>query len=308
MSTLPTEKTANLRQRMLRFGTCSWKYPSWVGIVYSGVEANFLAEYSARYPTVEIDQWFWSLFDTDSIGLPQVDTVAEYLSAVPDDFQFTIKAPNSVTLTHFYKKGGQRDVGENPYFLSPKLFADFLDRISPMKTQTALIMLQFEYLNRQKMSGPDEFLRQLDAFFEEVGAEWPLGVEIRNPNFLKDPYFKTLSARGVTPVFCEGYFLPPVTSVYEKQKQHLSGTGMLRLLGPDRQGIERATGKKWDHIVAARDEQLPAIADMIVDMLARGLDVIVNVNNHYEGSAPLSIEKLERLVDERRERFSQILV
>jgi uncharacterized protein YecE (DUF72 family) len=303
MSTLPTEDEGSGGQRTLRFGTCSWKYPSWAGLVYSSAEANFLAEYAERYPTVEIDQWFWSLFDTDSIGLPQISTVAEYLSAVPDDFQFTIKAPNSITLTHFCKKGNQRGTGENPYFLSPKLFADFLDRISAMRSQTALIMLQFEYLNRQKMGGADEFLRRLETFLEEVGAEWPLGVEIRNPNFLKSPYFET---HDVTPVFCEGYFLPPVVSVYEEHKERLSGTGMLRLLGPDRQGIEKATGKKWNRIVAAKDEGLPAIADMIVDMIARGLDVIVNVNNHYEGSAPLSIERLERLVDERRERFSQI--
>ena len=291
----------------LRFGTCSWKYPSWAGIVYSGPEADFLAEYSGRYPTVEIDQWFWSLFDADSIALPQIPTISEYLAAVPEEFQFTIKAPNSVTLTHFYKKGTQRGVGENPYFLSPKLFADFLDRITPMKAQTAMIMLQFEYLNREKMSGVDDFLRQLETFLMEVGSDWPLGVEIRNPNYLHSAYFQMLANYRVTPVFCEGYFLPPITSVYQKHRELLSETGMIRLLGPDRRAIEKATGKKWNRIAAPKDEALPAIADMLVDMLAHGIDVIVNVNNHYEGSAPLSIERLERLVDERRERFSQIL-
>ncbi len=58
--------------------------------------------------------------------------------------------------------------------------------------------------------------------------------------------------------------------------------------------------------MAAKDEEMPEIADTITDMLADGLDVIVNVNNHYEGSAPLTVEKPERLLDERRERFSQI--
>ncbi len=32
------------------------------------------------------------------------------------------------------------------------------------------------------------------------------------------------------------------------------------------------------------------------DMVSRGLEVIVNVNNHYEGSAPLTIGKLARLL------------
>ncbi|PLX23103.1 MAG: DUF72 domain-containing protein, partial [Ignavibacteria bacterium] len=43
----------------LRIGTCSWKYPSWKGIVYSAPKGiNYLEEYARVYDTVEIDQWF----------------------------------------------------------------------------------------------------------------------------------------------------------------------------------------------------------------------------------------------------------
>ena len=49
---------------MLRIGTCSWKYDSWKGIVYPDKEEiNFLEEYSKHFNTVEVDQWFWSLFE-----------------------------------------------------------------------------------------------------------------------------------------------------------------------------------------------------------------------------------------------------
>jgi len=291
----------------LRFGTCSWKFPSWTGIVYSGGDENFLAEYATRYATVEIDQWFWSLFDLDSIGLPQKATVAEYLDAVPATFKFTVKAPNSITLTHFYTKGSNKGSGPNPYFLSPDLFADFLDRIEPMREQIDSVMLQFEYLNRQKMESYEVFADRLDHFLRGRWEDWPISVELRNPNFLRRDFFSLLRDMGVSPVLCQGYFLPPLTDVYDSCRDLLDGRVVVRLLGPDRQGIEKATGKKWDRIVAPKDGEMPAIADMIVDMLSRGLDVVVNVNNHYEGSAPLTIEKLERLVDERRERFSQIL-
>ena len=148
---------------------------------------------------------------------------------------------------------------------------------------------------------------RLAPFLAAVGSDWPLAIEIRNPNYLSSLYFETLAAHRVTPVFCQGYFLPPIVSVYRDHREQLSGTSIVRLLGPDRKGIEKETGKRWDRIVAPKDDEMPAIADMVVDMLARGFDVVVNVNNHYEGSAPLTVEKLERLVDERRERFSQIL-
>jgi uncharacterized protein YecE (DUF72 family) len=274
---------------------------------------DYLAEYAKRFRTVEIDQWFWSLFDTDKLGMPQSETVADYLSSVDDDFQFTIKAPNSVTLTHFYERGSQKGSGPNPYFLSVDLFIDFLRKIEPMRQQTASVMLQFEYLNKKKMSGVQEFCERIDAFLgalRERIDRWPISIELRNPNYLTPPYFELLAQHNVPHVYCHGYFLPPAPEVFRRAKrfvgERLPGPGLLRLLGPDRQGIERQTGKEWNRVVAPKDDELPELADMAVEMLAAGRDVYVNVNNHYEGSAPLTIEKLERLVDERRERFSQM--
>ena len=46
----------------LHIGTCSWKYDSWHGLVYSdAASANYLQEYAQKYDCVEVDQWFWSL-------------------------------------------------------------------------------------------------------------------------------------------------------------------------------------------------------------------------------------------------------
>jgi uncharacterized protein YecE (DUF72 family) len=67
----------------LLIGTCSWKYDSWKGIIYPEFgELNYLEEYSEHYKTVEIDQWFWSLF-------PEEKTVEAYKVSIPDDFLFT---------------------------------------------------------------------------------------------------------------------------------------------------------------------------------------------------------------------------
>ena len=86
----------------LCIGTCSWKYPSWDGLVYSAPDGiDYLAEYAQQYNTVEIDQWFWSRFDRGQVSLPRHDDAARYRAAVADDFSFTVKAPNSV-------RGGSR--------------------------------------------------------------------------------------------------------------------------------------------------------------------------------------------------------
>ncbi|MBR9979379.1 MAG: DUF72 domain-containing protein [Bacteroidetes bacterium] len=71
---------------------------------------------------------------------------------------------------------------------------------------------------------------------------------------------------------------------------------MLRLHGPDRKGIEERSGGKWNRIIEARDEELQHITELVQEMLACDMDVFLNVNNHYEGSAPLTIEKIRELL------------
>jgi uncharacterized protein YecE (DUF72 family) len=276
-------------------GTCSWKYPSWEGLVYSRATGiDYLAEYARRYPTVEIDQWFWAL--------PEPRTVAEYLAAVPEDFRFTIKLPNMITLTHFYRKKGETAPRPNPDFLSVGLLDDVLTRLEPLKSRTGVLMLQFEYLNQEKMGSQGEFLSRLDGFFSAAAASgkaggWTVAVEPRNPRWLNEKYFRFLAERGLGHVFLQGYFMPPVTAIYERHGTLLTGTSVVRLHGPDREGMEKATGEKWDRLVAPKDPELTGIAGMIFDMAFHGLTVYVNVNNHYEGSAPLTIERLKPLLD-----------
>ena len=117
---------------IIRLGTCSWKYDSWRGLVYSDqAKKNYLLEYSKKYDTVEIDQWFWSLFGVDKVSLPFPNIVEEYTESVPEDFKFTIKVPNSITLTHFYRKIKTKPLEVNPYFLSIELFETFLNSLKP---------------------------------------------------------------------------------------------------------------------------------------------------------------------------------
>jgi len=48
----------------------------------------------------------------------------------------------------------------------------------------------------------------------------------------------------------------------------------------------------WDKIVEPKDDGLAATAEIIRQNVAAGVDTCVNVNNHYEGCAPLTIQRL----------------
>ncbi len=280
----------------LRIGTCSWKYDSWRGIVYSSKQKiNYLEEYSTRYNTVEIDQWFWSLFD-DIIRLPEESTVKEYNNSVPDDFKFTIKIPNSITLTHYYPSENIIGLRENPNFLNPDLFHRFLNSLQSMSSKIGALMFQFEYLNKQKMNSQAEFLDRLEAFYESIEKTYPCTFEIRNPNYLNKNYFDFINRGKSAHVLLQGYYMPPIKDVFNKYRELIGSPVIIRLHGPDRKKIEGLTGKDWSKIVLPKDEKLAILPSIIQYFSEQEVDVYVNVNNHFEGSAPLTIEKIKRLL------------
>lgn len=283
----------------LKIGTCSWKYDSWRNLLYSQNEnINYLQEYSQKYNTVEIDQWFWSLHDVDKVTLPAKHVVEEYAASVPDDFTFSIKVPNSITLTHFYNRTKSAPLRENPYFLSAELFEKFIESLQPLKSKLGPLMFQFEYLNKQKMSSQKTFQDRFSEFAKNIPKGYTYAIEIRNPNYLNAPYFYFLNDNNLRHVFLQGYYMPAITNVFLNFASSIKNETVLRLHGPDRKGIEKKTGRKWDQIVENRDDEILAIVRMIQQLLDKDISVYVNVNNHYEGSAPLTIERIQSRISQ----------
>lgn len=279
----------------LHIGTCSWKYDSWQGLIYPAKKPfNYLQEYSRHYNTVEVDQWFWSLFAGDKAVLPNPSVVKEYAQSVSEDFTFCIKVPNSITLTHHYKKRKSDPLTANPHFLSVDLMQKFLERLEPISQNIGPLIFQFEYLNKQKMPGGlQQFIDQLREFVEQLPDSHKYCVEIRNPNYLDKKYFGFLSEQGLHHVFLQGYYMPPIFNLYEQQKEQLNDLVVIRLHGPDRKGIELQTGKNWSQIVAPKDRDIRSLAKMLLDLHSRGIQAFVYVNNHFEGAAPRTIARLE---------------
>ena len=284
--------------RSIRFGTCSWKYESWKGLVYPEKgKFNYLKEYSNHFNTVEIDQWFWSLFPQRKVVLPQNKIVNEYKNSVPDDFLFTIKVPNSLTLTHFYRKNKSEDLINNPHFLSKDLFEQFIDSIKPLHNQIGCLIFQFEYLNKDKMESQSLFQNIFYDFYSQVSMlGLPIGIEIRNPNYLNNNYFKFLEQLKIIPVMLEGYYMPSTRETCLNYKKHFSDSVIFRLHGPDRTGIEKLSNENWNQIYIDRAQELEKLSGLFSDLLNRKLDLFINVNNHFEGSAPITINRLKKLI------------
>ncbi len=202
---------------------------------------------------------------------------------------FTVKAPNSITLTHSYSRQSKayREYANRPneHFLSPKLLVRFLDALSPMKEKLGPVMFQFEYLNRKKMPSMDAFLERLHVFFADAPSDYQYAIETRNPNYLSPPFFDFLREHGLGFVFLDGYYMPPIGEVFEKHGAVTTEFSIIRLHGGDREGIEASTGKDWSRIIRRQPEGIGAAAAIARSNALKGVLTIVNVNNHYEGSA-----------------------
>ncbi|MBC8478139.1 MAG: DUF72 domain-containing protein [Candidatus Delongbacteria bacterium] len=283
----------------LRIGTCSWKYPSWSGLVYSAERGiDYLAQYGQRYNTVEIDQWFWSLFGEDKVKLPAAEDAASYRQSVGSDFRFSVKVPNSITLTHFYQHDKSSTLTPNPHYLSVELWHRFIGQLEPLGETLGPLILQFEYLNQEKMSSQKQFQQQLGEFFAAIRGDHTLAVEVRNPRFFNQGWFDFLAEQEVYPVLLQGYWLPSIVSLFREWRKELLRQRLIviRLHGGDRREIEQRTGKRWDSIVEPRDQELVDIAGIINELRDSDVEVYLNVNNHYEGAAPLTIERFSRVL------------
>lgn len=287
----------------LRIGTCSWKFDSWKGFFYDAdknyKQDDYLTDYARHFDSVEIDQWFWSLFP-GGIKLPDMGTVKSYADSVPDDFVFTVKAPNSLTLTHFYakqpKKHAEYAGRANKHFLDNELLERFLERLTLMENKLGPIMFQFEYLNKKKMPSMNLFYDKLHEFIIRAPQGYRYAVEIRNPNYLSPVFFKFLEENGLGYVYLEGYYMPHIGDVFAKFQPATTDFCIIRLHGGDRMEIESATGGLWDRVISPKPEGLKAAAQIVRANRKRKMLTYVNLNNHFEGSAPLTAGRFLKLI------------
>ena len=111
-------------------GCCGWSYGDlaekggWTGAFYPGTSTKKLPYYSKFFETAEMDSTFYEKF----YKYMTPATFRGMALATPDDFEFSVKVPETVT------HGKKLDVSEGAI----TLFEEFLDKISPLKIANKL--------------------------------------------------------------------------------------------------------------------------------------------------------------------------
>ena len=288
---------------LIRFGTSSWTYPGWRGLVYHhdyparASAASMLTEYS-RFPlfrTVGIDSAFY--------GPPTDAVLRSYADHLPDGFPCVSKVWQEITVHTWAKVQNKARAGElNPHFLDSALFLEsvYQPYLASFAGHMGPFVFEFQSIQVEGRGGlpPMAFAERLDRFFSELPAGGPWAVEIRNPEYLTPAYFAVLREHGVTHVFNSWTRMP---SIGEQLALADSVTGpnliCRALLRPGRLYADAVEAfSPYDRI---RDEQPQLRADLVAlvrTALALRLPAYVIANNRAEGSAPLTIIAVAKML------------
>lgn len=278
------------------FGTSSWSFPGWKGLVYSASRtATFLSreglrEYS-QHPllrTVGIDRTYYAPIS--------VDELRAYASQLPAGFRCCTKAPASVTgLTLGPASAG---AAINPHFLSADRFIH--DLLLPFalafQDHTGPFILEFPPFPRQARLKPADFIAGLDRFLGQLPREFDYAVELRDRRWLTPAYRDVLARHKVAHTFNYWSAMPmPLAQAEIVRPEDLPFTVVRLLLRPSTwYEDQREQFRPFNAIVQPDElmrEDVTALSDRV---LATGRKVWVLVNNKAEGSSPLTIMELAK--------------
>lgn len=277
----------------VRFGTCSWAFPGWAGLVYSrerkasDLAHEGLAEYS-RHPllrTVEIDRSYYA-------PVPEAD-FDRYASQLPPGFRCALKAPAAVTSIQLPHK---REVRPNPDFLNAARLEEEL--IGPAHRCFAghlgPLILEFPAPRFPLELPPRAFAEQLDEFLGRLPAGFDYAVELRHPAWLSPLYRQVLARHRVAHVYSYWSHMPRPAA--QERAVPMDGARFLlvRLLLPPgaRYEAQKDAFEPFDRLHAPDPAMRREVVALCRAALARRLPAYVLVNNKAEGSSPLTIRGL----------------
>lgn len=295
----------------LHLGTSSWSFPGWNGLVWDGeytesmLARRGLATY-AQHPlmrTVSLDRAFYQPLT--------VAQYAAYAEQVPADFRFVVKAPALVADALVRREDGQ-GMRANDAFLDPGLaWSAFVEpALQGLGTKAGALVFQLSPLPPALLVRMPQCIARLGAMLAalpplaQLHAQAPdlvIAVEVRNAEWLVAAFAEALRAGGAT--YCLGGHakLPPISEQLP----------VLRALWPGplvcRWNLHRAHGAygyeeakalylPFDKLVDPDLETRAALARVAHATTAAGHHAYLTIGNKAEGSAPLTVAAMARLL------------
>lgn len=239
----------------IKVGCTGWSYEGWIGTFYPKTVKNteFLKHYSSVFDITEINSTFYRI--------PTQGMSKKWFNDTPNNFRFTAKLPKLIT------HDGR---------LKPSSYLDqFLQSIKPLENKMAILVIQLPPSLSFEEAKP-----QLEKMVSHLPKNYKYAVEGRHQTWFTDESYEFLLEKNLCLVWneVEGIQNPaPITSDFV----------YLRLIG-DRSISEKEFGK----IIIDRTDLIKKWAERLDKIKNKVSFAIAMANNHFEGFAPITANKL----------------
>jgi uncharacterized protein YecE (DUF72 family) len=259
-------------QQKIRLGACAWSYEEWRGVFYPAdlPESRWLEFYSRYFPAVEIDSTFYHT--------PSENAVARWVESTPASFRFSCKLPRAIT--HACRL---RDCSAE--------LNTFLRAIEPLTPKLQVILIQLP-----PSFAPKEGKPALRGFLEQLPRDFRYAIEFRHPGWHRPPVIRLLEKHRICWVWADTSPLNERNLAPFEMWPHTTDFIYVRLLG-DYSTKYDGDGKhlhSYGKLLWKREAALESWATKIGRHVDEARNVWAFVNNHFEGFAPATCQRLAR--------------
>ncbi len=282
------------------FGTSSWKYPGWLGSIYTPqryftrgrfsqkkFESECLAEYAETFPAVCGDFSFYQF--------PAGSYWFRLFASAPKELRFAFKVPEEVTVktwpTHL--RYGVRGGSENESFLNSELFGRMFARpLEPYADRVGVMIFEFGTLPKRSYESVEPFVDDLSKFLAALPSGWRYAVEVRNPEYLTPTYFECLRAWNVAHVFNAWTRMPELPAQVAIESaftaDFIVARALLRQGRPYAEAVEKF--QPYERVQEPNPGAREALKALMERAARKKQLAFLFVNNRLEGNAPGTIE------------------
>lgn len=290
------ERLRRWASRGIYFGSSSWKYPGWKGLVYNrryrsmkAFHQECLAEYSELFPTVCAD---FSLYD-----FPDEEKMHVIHDTTTDDFKISLKVTDRITIRRYpsLPRYGANAGKENPDFLNVDLFEEaFLKPIEVLKNKRGTIIFEFSTFHPNSGITYDAFVSMIGEFLSRLPRGFEYAVEARNREFLTTEYLHLLESHGVAHVLNNWTRMPPIIEQIQLAGVLTGRFSVARALLRAGRSYQEAVElfQPYDTIKEENPELRLGLAEAVSRCVSEGKTLYAYVNNRAEGNSPKTIEAI----------------
>jgi uncharacterized protein YecE (DUF72 family) len=295
------ERLKRWASRGILFGSSSWKYPGWKGIIYGrtykskkAFNEQCLVEYSDVFSTVCAD---FALYD-----FPDQKQMKLIHDTTTDTFKVSLKVTDRITIKRYplLPRFGQLAGTENPDFLNAELFEDaFLKPLEELKKKRGAIIFEFSTFHAASGMKYPKYIELFDSFLSRLPKGYEYSAELRNSEFLTTEYLHMLASHGVAHVLNNWTRMPPILNQIKIAGVLTSSFSVARaLLIPGRK-YEDAVDlfQPYDRIKEENPELRMGLVESVHRCIVEGKTLYAYVNNRAEGNSPKTIEGILDMLD-----------